>query len=211
MKNPNELLEKVQKCMTDPVYDLSQNFSLEKSREYYNKWVEEWNEWHYEWNPAAKVESETFSFEDLKWMACASSQAMIFYDNIKNVEFVKEAEWFITNDGVVVDWYRLKTFSEWLTEWITDALMQAYRTPENAVRKILEKELGKGFYENTEIHLFVEWKIDEETLKRLWTYEKYQPIEGRDVKEDIKEVLKNMWVDIEETTEKEVEVLTLKM
>lgn len=37
MKNPNNLLEDVKKCMTDPVSDLLLNFSLEKSKEWYEK------------------------------------------------------------------------------------------------------------------------------------------------------------------------------
>lgn len=43
MKNPNNLLEDVKKCMTDPIYDIIQNFSLEKSKEWYEKRKKQWD------------------------------------------------------------------------------------------------------------------------------------------------------------------------
>lgn len=40
----DNLLEDVKKCLTDPVFDVTQNFSLSKSREFYDKWKEAWEE-----------------------------------------------------------------------------------------------------------------------------------------------------------------------
>ena len=59
--------------------------------------------------------------------------------------------------------------------------------------------------------MYVEWKIDNETLKRLWQYEKYQNIDGRDVEKDIEEVRKALlWIE-EDNKKSNIEVLTFKM
>ena len=40
----DNLLEDIQKCMTDPVADILQNFSLERSKKFYEKRVKQFNE-----------------------------------------------------------------------------------------------------------------------------------------------------------------------
>jgi hypothetical protein len=42
MKNPNNLLEDVKRCMTDPISDILLNFSIEKSRKGYDERVKQW-------------------------------------------------------------------------------------------------------------------------------------------------------------------------
>jgi uncharacterized protein with ParB-like and HNH nuclease domain len=59
--------------------------------------------------------------------------------------------------------------------------------------------------------MYVEWKIDNETLKRLWQYEEYQHIDDRDIEKDIEEVRKALlWME-EDNKKSNVEVLTFKM
>lgn len=65
MKNPNDLLENVKKCLTDPIADILQNFSLEKSRTYYAKRAKQWNMGDYKFNPANKLEEVSFPFASL--------------------------------------------------------------------------------------------------------------------------------------------------
>lgn len=81
----DNLLEDVQKCMSDPIYNVIKNFSLEKSEEHYKKWVEKWNEHVYEGNPAVVVESETFPFTNLEEMSRRSNEAQILMDNMKEM------------------------------------------------------------------------------------------------------------------------------
>jgi hypothetical protein len=56
----------------------------------------------------------------------------------------------------VVEWYRLKTFDEWLRSGLITALTSACQTPEDGVRILLEKELGLSMFTNAAIHLFME-------------------------------------------------------
>lgn len=42
MLTQTQLREDVTKCMTDPIYDIIQNFSLEKSKEWYEKRKKQW-------------------------------------------------------------------------------------------------------------------------------------------------------------------------
>ena len=130
------------------------------------------------------------------------------YNNLKEQDFNKWVDWYIYWQNVVVVWYRLKTFDEWLRKGLVEALTSAYQTPEEWVRLLLEKELGASMFTNAAIHLFMEWQINRETLERLGTYESYQPILDRDMEKDIEEaarILKeNEW-------KKDVTVLTLKM
>lgn len=65
MKNPNNLLEDVKKCMTDPISDLLLNFSLEKSKEWYEKRKKQWDSGSFRQNPAVKKEEISFDFGDL--------------------------------------------------------------------------------------------------------------------------------------------------
>lgn len=215
----DNLLEDVKKCLTDPVYDVIQNFSLVKSREYYDKREKSWKSWNYKQNPAVKLEEVSFDFGSLSELWLMATQAHNLYVNIKREDFNKWADWYIYWQNIVVSWYRLKTFDEWLHDWLRDALYEAHQTPEDWVRILLERELGKWIYTNTAIHLYAEWKIDKETLKRLWTYEKYMHLEDRDIEEDITQVRKAL-EDVEECNKideiinmlkrKDVTVLKLK-
>ena len=211
MKNPNNLLEDVKKCMTDPISDLLLNFSLEKSKEWYEKREKQWDSWSFRQNPAVKKEEVSFDFTDLFELEWNAWQARNLYNNLKKEDFNKWVDWYIYWQNIVVSWYRLKTFDEWLHDWIKEALILAYQFPEDGTRKVLERELGEWTYTNTAIHMYVEWKIDNETLKRLWQYEKYQNIDDRDMEKDIEEVKKALvWME-EDNKKSNVEVLTFKM
>lgn len=211
MKNPNNLLEDVKKCMTDPVSDLLLNFSLEKSKEWYEKREKQWDSWSYRQNPAAKKEEVSFDFTDLFELEWNAWQARNLYNNLKKEDFNKWVDWYIYWQNIVVSWYRLKTFDEWLHDWIKEALILAYQFPEDGARKVLERELWDGKYTNTAVHMYIEWEIDDETLKRLWQYEGYQHIDDRDIEKDIEEAKKALlWME-EDNKKSNVEVLTLKM
>ncbi len=207
-KKENSLLEDVQKCMVDPIYDICKNFSLEKSKEWYDKRVKQWDEGNYRNNPVAKEESVSFDFGSLSEMGLVSIQAHNLYTNLKKESFNKGVNWYIYGQNVVVNWYRLKTFDEWLHDGLKDALSQHYERPEDGIRKMLNEKIG-GYSQNVDIHMFVEWKIDEETLARLATYEPCQSIEGRDLEKDIEEATKILlWM---EDKKGDVTVLTLKV
>ena len=209
MKNPSNLLEDVRKCLTDPVSDILQNFSLEKSRFYYDKWATQRAAWDYKFNPADKQEEVSFDFCSLDELTTKSIEAHNVFVNIKKEDFFKWADWYIFGQNVVVEWHRLKSFDEWLHDWLYEALCQAYQTPEDGARKILEKKLWKWVYTNTAIHCFAEWIITEDVLKRLWQYEKYQAIEGRNMEDDIEEAKKAL-EDMKENN-KSTTVLTFKL
>lgn len=205
----DNLLEDVQKCLTDPVYSVAHNFSLVKSREYYAKWEKAWNSWNYKQNPAVKLEEVSFDFSSLSELWLMATQAHNMYVNLKREDFNKWVDWYIYWQNIVVSWYRLKTFDEWLHDWLKDALYNASQTPEDWVRILLERELGKWVYTNTAIHLYTEEKIDKETLKRLWTYERYMLLEERDIEEDIEQVKKAL-EDMEECNKVEEIISMLK-
>ena len=211
MRNPKDnLLEDVQKCMTDPIYDIEKNFSLEKSEFHYEKWVKQWESGNYKQNPAAAEETVTFPFASLSEMGLVSIQAHNLYTNLKTKDFNKWVNWYIYGQNIVVSWRRLKTFDEWLRDWLKAALTSACDTPEEGARKILEKELGTSMFRNSDIHLFAEWKITREVLERLGTYERCQSITDRDIEKDIEEVKKAL-KDMKECNKKNVTVLTLKI
>lgn len=181
----DNLLEDVEKCLTDPVYNVIHNFSLEKSKEHYAKWEKAWKSWNYKQNPAVKLEEVSFDFSSLSELWLMTTQAHNLYVNLKKESFNKWVDWYIHWQNIVVSWYRLKIFDEWLHDWLKDALTEAIECPEDGARMVVERELGKGIYSNTAIHMFAEWKIDRKTLKRLWTYERHMYIEDRDIEEDI--------------------------
>lgn len=211
MKNPNNLLEDVKKCMTDPISDVLLNFSIEKSRKGYDERVKQWESWSFRQNPAVKKEEVSFDFWNLAGIVVSASQANNMYINLKKEDFNKWVEWYIYGQNIVVSWYRLKTFDEWLHDWLKDAIVMACDCPEDWARMIIERELWEGKYTNTAVHMYVEWKIDNEALKRLWQYEKYQYIDGRDIEKDIGEAKKALlWME-EDNKEEDVTVLTLKM
>lgn len=211
MKNPNNLLEDVKKCMTDPVSDILLNFSIEKSRKGYEDRKKQWERGNFRDNPAVKNEEVRFEFTSLFELEWNAVQARNLYNNLKKESFNKWVDWYMRGQNIVVSWYRLKTFDEWLHDWLKDALVMAIDCPEDWARMVVEKGLGEGKYTNTAIHMYVEWKIDNETLKRLWQYERYQHIEDRDVEKDIEEAKKALlWME-EDNKKDAVTVLTLKM
>lgn len=208
MRNPkSNLLEDVQKCMTDPIYDICKNFSLQKSREGYEKRVKQWESGNYKQNPAVKKEEVSFEFANLDDLSLKSIEAQNTFINLKREDFNKWVDWYIYGQNVVVEWYRLKTFDEWLHDWLKDALFMACQTPEDGARKIIERELWNWMYSNGAVHLFIEWIITEDVLKRLGQYEKYQEIKWRDIEEDIEQAKKAL-KDMEENN---VTVLKLKI
>ena len=207
MRNPSNLLEDVKKCLTDPVSDILQNFSLEKSKLYYEKWAKQWNAWDYKFNPANKLEEVSFAFASLSELGLVTTQAHNLYTNLKKEEFNKWVDWYIYGTNIVVQWNRLKSFDEWLHDGLKDALIMAYKTPEDGARKIIERKHWDWMYTNCAIHMFAEWIITEDMLKRLGQYEKYQEIEWRDIEEDIEQAKKAL----EDMKENNVTVLTLKM
>ena len=197
MRKPeNNMLEDVQKCMVDPIYDICKNFSLQKSREGYEKRVKQWESGWYANNPAAAEETVTFPFASLSEMGLVSIQAHNLYVNLKKESFNKWVDWYVYGQNIVVSWHRLKTFDEWLHDGIKDALTIHYKSPEDGIRRMLNREWG-WYYQNDAIHLFAEWKIDEESLKRLGHYEAAQAIEGRDIEKDIEDATKALY-DLEE-------------
>lgn len=205
MKIPNDLLNSVRQCLAEPVLSIKQNFSLEKSKLHYEKRVKQWDNWNYKQNPAAKLCKETFSYANLKELSKVSEQANNLFINLTDLSFVKGIDWYTHGQNIVVIWYRLKTFDEWLHDWLYEALVMARDCPEDWARMIIERELGEWHYTNTQVHMFAEWKIDEETLKRLWHYETYRPVEWLDIEKAIdrcKELLEE---------EKEITVLTFKI
>lgn len=211
MKNPNNLLEDVKKCMTDPVSDILLNFSIEKSRKGYEDRKKQWESGSFRDNPAVKKEEVSFDFGSLSELWLMAVQAHNLYTNLKKEDFNKWVDWYMYGQNIVVSWYRLKTFDEWLHDWLKDALIMAIECPEDWARMVIEKELGEGKYTNTAIHMYIEWKINDETLKRLWQYEKYQHMEDRDIEKDIEEAKKALlWME-EDNKKDTVTVLTLKM
>jgi len=211
MRNPNNLLEDVKKCMTDPISDVLLNFSLEKSRKGYEDRKKQWESGSFRQNPAVKKEEVSFAFADLYEGANQFCQANNMYNNLKKEDFNKWVDWYMRGQNIVVSWYRLKSFDEWLHDWLKDALIMAIECPEDWARMVIEKGLGEGKYTNTAIHMYIEWKINNETLKRLWQYEKYQRMEDRDIEKDIEEAKKALlWME-EDNKKGTVTVLTLKM
>lgn len=210
MIKENNLREDMQKCMVDPIYDICKNFSLEKSKIHYEKWAVQWAMNDYQQNPADKLEEVSFAFANLNDLSLRSIEAQNLYINMKRQDYIKGCEWHLYWQNVVVSWHRLKTFDEWLHDWLKDALEQHNKCPEDWIRKMYAKDFG-WYLSNVDIHLFVEWKIDEEVLKRLSTYEAPQAIEDRDIEKDIEEAKKAL-EDIEECNKKkDVTVLTLKV
>lgn len=187
------LLEDVRKSLEDPVYDILQNFSLEKSKEHYNKWAIQWNMWDFRLNLANKQEEEKFPFNTLAELAKQSEEAQNLFNHLLQEDFFKGCEWAVYWQNVVVRWNRLKTFDEWLYDWLKDAITMHYKEPEEGVRKILHNKLGKWYYGNTAIHMFAEWLISKDVLLRAWQYEEPQKIEWRDLEADIEAATKALY------------------
>lgn len=205
MINPEDLLNSVCQCLAEPTFSIQKNFSIEESKKYYEKWKKQWDNGDYKQNLAVKREEVSFDFGSLSELWLMSTQAHNLYTNLKKEDFNKWVDWYIYGQNIVVSWYRLKSFDEWLHDWLKDALIMACDCPEDWARMIIERELGERHYTNAMIHMFAEWKIDKETLKRLWTYEKYSRIEWLDIEKAI-EKCEELLDGEEETT-----VLTFKI
>ena len=89
MRNPSNLLEDVKKCLTDPVSDILQNFSLAKSKLYYEKWAVQWTAGDYRFNPADKKEEVRFKFSSLDELTTKSIEAQNTFANVKKQDFFK--------------------------------------------------------------------------------------------------------------------------
>lgn len=187
MITTKNLLEDVKKCLEDPVYNLVCNFSLEKSRLYYDKWEKAWDNWCYDNNPAVKKEKEVLPFTSLDQLSTLAEEAHNLFRALWKLDYIDGPDWYVWGQNIVITRNRLKTFEEWLEDWLRDALKWAYEEPEDWARMLLERTLWDWIYSNTAIHLFAEWKIDVELLKRLWTPDKCNKIEGRNYDEDIKQ------------------------
>lgn len=203
MRKENETLELCQKIMVDPIADIKQNFSLEKSKFHYDKWAKQREMGDRYQNPADKHEEVAIDFGGLDDLAIKSIEAHNLYINIKAKEFFKGVDWYLRWHSIVVSWHRLKTFDEWLHDWLKDAITQHYKDPERSVQKILREKFNGWFYSNTDIHLWLEWKVDDEVLERLGKYEQCQSIEDRDLEKDIDDAKKAL-------LESGITVLTLK-
>ena len=209
MINPEDLLNSVRQCLAEPTFSIQKNFSIEDSKKHYEKWKKQWDNGDYKQNLAVKREEVSFDFSSLSELWLMTTQAHNLYTNLKKEDFNKWVDWYIYGQNIVVIWYRLKTFDEWLHDWLRDALTMASKCPEDWARMILERELWEWHYANSMVHMFAEWKIDKETLKRLWTYEKYIPVEWLDIEtaiEKCKELL-GEWKEEKE----DVTVLTFKI
>lgn len=212
MKIPNDLLNSVRQCLTEPTFDIQENFSLEKSKLHYEKRVKQWDNWNYKQNPAAKLTKEAFPYANLKEMSKVAEEAHSLCVNLNDMSFVKGIDWGTYGQNIVVFWYRLKTYGEWLHDWLKDAIIMAHDCPEDWARMIIERELWEWHYTNTQVHMFAEWKIDKEMLGRLGHYETYQPIEKKDIEKDIEKCIELLSGKDEKCEEeKETTVLTFKM
>ena len=211
MRKKDKLLEDVRECLTNPIFDVTQNFSLEKSKQYYTIYSKQWeDDQRYKNNPANKREEVVFDYSNLEEMARQSIQAHNLITNLEKESFIRNPHYFVRWETIVVAWDRLKTFDEWLTDGLQDALIQAYKYPENWAKMIIGKELGNGNYSNTAIHLFAEWEIDRKVLERLGKSEWFNPIIDRDIVDDV-ETLKKYLEGEKPEKEKTADVTVLEI
>lgn len=205
------ILEDVKKSIEDPVYWVSLNYSLEKCEEYYDKRVKQWDNW--DSNPYsnqwAKREEEVIPFNDLLDLPDAVKQAKTLMNNLKEKDWVKKVNYEVKPNSIVVTWYRLKTFDEWLENGLEDALEKANRDIYADARLYLHNKCGIDWYIwDEEIAAFASGLINLDTLKFLHTRYPTKRFEWRDMKEDIKE-LKRILYDKAEVPEKEIKVAVL--
>lgn len=206
------ILEDVKKSIEDPVYGVSLNYSLEKCEEYYDKRVRQWN--NGDINPYSNVvvkkEEEVIPFNDLLELPEAVKQAKTLIDNLENMDWVKKPSYEVLPKAIVVKWFRLKTFDEWLEDGLKDALEKASMNVYADARLYLHNKCGIEWYIwDEEIAAFSSGLINFDTLKFLHTKHPTQKFEWRNMDEDIKE-LKRILYDKFEKVEKDVTVLTLK-
>ena len=81
--------------MANPIADILENFSLEKSKFHYDKWAKQREMGDRHNNPADKHEEVSFAFASLDDLAVKSIEAHNLYTNIKAKEFFKGADWYM--------------------------------------------------------------------------------------------------------------------
>lgn len=92
-----------------------------------------------------------------------------------------DEEWYMVGDNeVVVMWSRLKTFDEWLNQWLKDALCNAIRDPYEKARDLLCEKLNIPFLTRSAVDAFVEEEVNEEQLQAI-----FQEWDGRYEKVDV--------------------------
>lgn len=174
------LVEDVKKTLTDPIYNVTHNFSVEKSREYYDGWAKEFCDGLVKGNPAIEEEFEVFEYNTLEELQDVIVEAKWLLKALYEMPHVDE-EWYMVGDNeVVVMWSRLKTFDEWLNQWLKDALCNAIRDPYEKARDLLCEKLNIPFLTRSAVDAFVEEEVNEEQLQAI-----FQEWDGRYEKVDV--------------------------
>lgn len=173
VKNAHKnLVEDVKKTFTDPIYNVTHNFSLEKSREFYDMWVAQFNKWYVEFNPAVTEEFEVFEYDTLEELQDIIVEAKGLLKALIGMPHTAK-EWYMVWDSeVIITWLRLKTYDEWLELWLWDALSNALLYPYEKAKKILKDKLELDFITAGWVDAFVEWKVDEEALQIIFSWKK---------------------------------------
>lgn len=173
VKNAHKnLVEDVKKTLTDPIYNVTHNFSLEKSREFYDMWVAQFNKWYVEFNPAVTEEFEVFEYDTLEELQDIIVEAKGLLNVLIDMPHT-DKEWYMVGDGeVVITWLRLKTYDEWLDDWLEDALYNAISNPYGKSSEMLEDKLWLAFITAGWIDAFVEEKVNEEALQMIFNWKK---------------------------------------
>lgn len=151
------LLEDIEKSLEDPIYGVCQNYSLDKCEDYYNKHVMEWGAGICIWNPAAAYEVEIIEMNDVCDIASAGRQAANLVASLKDAPFFKEVWYSVKQNEIVVHWFRLKTFDEWLEKGIKDALKDTYEDKYSNAKILLANQEKEWF----------EWRNIEEDIKEV--------------------------------------------
>lgn len=173
VKNAHKnLVEDVKKTLTDPIYNVTHNFSLEKSREFYDMWVGQFDLWYVEFNPAVTEEFEVFEYDTLEELQDIIVEAKGLLKALIEMPHTAK-EWYMVGDNeVVVTWLRLKTYDEWLDDWLEDALYNAISNPYGKASEMLEDKLGLSFITAGWVDAFVEEKVSEEALQMIFSWKK---------------------------------------
>lgn len=162
MKKPSKyknLLEDIEKSLEDPVYGVAQNFSLDKSEEFYNQWVRAWNKWFTKkhQNPAIAHEKELIPYNDLNDLTQAAKEANILMDNLCRNPFYANVDYKIQSKCIEVHRNRLRLFEEWLDKGLRAALNDSYINKYNNVKLLLSHQEQEWF----------EWRNIEEDIKEV--------------------------------------------
>lgn len=188
----NSLRAKVRRVLKDPIANVVLNYSVEKAKEYYDKAAKQWESWDYQgWAKVDKHEEISFDFANLESASQQAKEAHNLYTNMlkENKSYIKKLDWYLYGQNFVVSWHRMKTFEEYLHDWIKDALTRAYKDAEWGAKLVLEKELDLGIVSRSGIHCFAEWIIDAETLERLSKFEPATKFDWRDIEKDVEKCI----------------------